>query len=278
MKYVYINTMSATQSHQQRTNQPTKQDHVRQKPENSDLRSLSLKQFTKLIFDKCPGLEPFQGQLEEIHQAFNAYKRTIPVRGAILLDPSMEKCLLVRGFKKDAGWGFPRGKLSKNETDAQCAVREVLEETGFDISSTIQDDQYIDVQLGDQATRLFIIPGVDESTLFAPHVRGEIGAFGWHVVAHLPATWVEGKQHFVNEEGGKHKFFNVWPYMKPLRSWIAKQRRRGGGASSGQRGVSGVGASSGGAVIKHIHTQTKTGECLRTFKFDRQEIVNHLVT
>jgi 8-oxo-dGTP pyrophosphatase MutT (NUDIX family) len=37
----------------------------------------------------------------------------------------MAKCLLVRGYKKDAGWGFPRGKLSKDETDAQCAAREV---------------------------------------------------------------------------------------------------------------------------------------------------------
>ena len=117
-----------------------------------------MKQFTGLIFEKCPGLEPFRGSLEEIYQAFNAYKRTVPVRGAILLDPTMEKCLLVRGFRKDAGWGFPRGKLSLNETDAQCAVREVLEETGYDINSKIQDEQYIDVQLGDQATRLFIIP------------------------------------------------------------------------------------------------------------------------
>lgn len=46
-------------------------------------------------------------------------------RGAILLTPDCTKCLLVRGYKKDAGWGFPRGKLSKDETDAQCAVREV---------------------------------------------------------------------------------------------------------------------------------------------------------
>lgn len=228
------------------------EDHVRLKPENASLRSLSLKQFTGLIFEKCPGLEPFRGSLEEIYQSFNAYKRTVPVRGAILLDPTMEKCLLVRGFRKDAGWGFPRGKLSLNETDAQCAVREVLEETGYDISSKIQDEQYIDVQLGDQATRLFIIPDVDESTPFAPHVRGEIGAFGWHVISHLPATWEEGKQHFVNTEGGRHKFFNVWPYMKPLRGWIGKQRRR-----------------------QH-HEDVKPGACLRSFKFNKQEIFKYL--
>lgn len=95
--------------------------------------------------------------MEEIYQAFNAYKRTVPVRGAILLDPKMEKCLLVRGFKKDAGWGFPRGKLSHNETDAQCAAREVMEETGFDISRQLGEDQFIEVKIGSQDTKLFII-------------------------------------------------------------------------------------------------------------------------
>lgn len=45
--------------------------------------------------------------------------------GAIMLDPMMTKCLLVKGWKKDAGWGFPRGKISANEPDVQCAIREV---------------------------------------------------------------------------------------------------------------------------------------------------------
>ena len=307
----------------------------------------------------------------------------------------MTKCLLVRGYKKDAGWGFPRGKLSKDETDAQCAEREVwvgggwggrgtalpaalcmaccllpasqgmhashaaaalwrraypwvsactpsepahppahllqvLEETGLDISAVLRESDFIDAQLGDQDTRLFIVQvraaahwpggcglakgpreqlppcsccvgcwvsnrfcsraapcahppshpcccccrwcaaalqGVDEGTHFAPHVRYEIGAFGWYLVDHLPATYEESKQvggffcgrtlqqhckaplhcdgpsspplccamclslllllllppplqAFVNDQGGRHKFFNVWPYMRPLRAWI----------------------------------------------------------
>lgn len=223
------------------------EDHTRLK--NPSLCSLSLKKFTGLMFDKCPGLEPFRGSLEEIYQAFNAYKRTVPVRGAILLDPTMEKCLLVRGYKKHAGWGFPRGKLSANETDSQCAVREVIEETGYDIESKLKEEDFIELNIGDQATKLFIIPGVDESTLFAPHVRGEIGAFAWHVISHLPSTWEEGKQHFVTDEGSKHRFFNVWPYMKPLRKWIAAKK-------SVRRGP---------------------GESFRTFMFDRKDIVQHLV-
>lgn len=123
------------------------------------LRSYSLKEFVALIFrsaslslqslytilwdairasvvatdnllhslDCCrqvPGLRPFQHQLEEIYYRFNAYKQTIPTMGAIILDPSMERCLLVRGWRSVDGWGFPTGKINKDEADDACAVRE----------------------------------------------------------------------------------------------------------------------------------------------------------
>lgn len=202
------------------------EDHVREKPENSSLKSLLLKEFTGLIFEKVPGLQPFRGSLEEIYDKFNKYKRTVPVRGAIVLTPDMSKCLLVRGYKKDAGWGFPRGKLSKDESDAECAVREVLEETGLDIGGMVEEQDTIAARLADQDTRLFIVTGVPESTHFAPHVRYEIGAFGWYLVDHLPASYDESKQAFVNEQGGRHRFFNVWPYIRPLRAWIKKRRQR----------------------------------------------------
>jgi len=56
---------------------------------------------------------------------FNKFKRNVPVMGAILLDARMEHVLLVRGFKGASCWGFPRGKIMKDESDADCAVREV---------------------------------------------------------------------------------------------------------------------------------------------------------
>jgi len=56
---------------------------------------------------------------------FKAFKKNVPVMGGILLDQDMQRVLLVKGWKNSACWGFPRGKIHKNETDAQCAVREV---------------------------------------------------------------------------------------------------------------------------------------------------------
>ena len=60
-----------------------------------ELRSLSLKHFTALIFKLCPGLQPYAHMLDEVYARFLTYKQTVPVMGAIMLDPKMEKCLLV---------------------------------------------------------------------------------------------------------------------------------------------------------------------------------------
>lgn len=66
-----------------------------------------------------------QGDIEQIMEEFKAFKKNVPVMGGILLDQDMQRVLLVKGWKNTACWGFPRGKIHKNETDAQCAVREV---------------------------------------------------------------------------------------------------------------------------------------------------------
>lgn len=89
------------------------------------MRTLSLKEFTGLIFKQCGCLQQYSHLLTDILKRFVAYKLTVPCMGAILLDPSMQKCLLVRGFKSHSSWGFPRGKVNRNEPDIDCAIREV---------------------------------------------------------------------------------------------------------------------------------------------------------
>ncbi len=240
------------------------EDHERQKF-TPPLPSLSLKDFTGRLFDSCPGLEPFHDSLEQILASFSAYKRTVPVCGAIILDPAMKKCLLVRGYKESAGWGFPRGKLSLNESDEECAIREVLEETGYDISERLVPKDHIKMQIGDQGTKLFIIQGVDEATPFAPHVRGEIGAFAWHLLDHLPSSKAESKNLFFDgDTGTRHRFFNVWPYMKKLRAWVAKngkgkKKTKETKEAEDARALTGTPAADG-----------------RCFTFDREEIMKSI--
>ena len=69
--------------------------------------------------------------------AFQSYKpRFMKVFGAICVN-SCGEVLLVRG-KKSQKWSFPKGHCKQDETDLECAVRELKEETGVDI----QDIKY----------------------------------------------------------------------------------------------------------------------------------------
>jgi bis(5'-nucleosidyl)-tetraphosphatase len=58
--------------------------------------------------------------------------------GFIILNKEKTKCLLV----KANNWGFPKGKKEKNETDMECALRELREET-----SLTEDDIEIDTNI-----------------------------------------------------------------------------------------------------------------------------------
>ncbi|CAL5404471.1 unnamed protein product [Camellia sinensis] len=87
-------------------------------------------------------------------------------------------CLLVKGWK-GTSWSFPRGKKNKDEEDHACAVREVLEETGFDVSKFLNKDDYIEMIFGQQRVRLYIIAGVKDDIAVAPLTKKEISEIAW---------------------------------------------------------------------------------------------------
>jgi hypothetical protein len=37
----------------------------------------------------------------------------------------MDKVLLVKGWSNKSSWGFPKGKINKDEKEIDCAAREV---------------------------------------------------------------------------------------------------------------------------------------------------------
>ena len=94
------------------------------------LRSLTLREFCELIFHQHPSLQPHLNNLDGIYKTFTAYKHTIPVYGAILLNKGLDKCLMVKGWSANS-WGFPKGKVNKDEPEKECAAREILEEVRF---------------------------------------------------------------------------------------------------------------------------------------------------
>ncbi|KAK3261596.1 hypothetical protein CYMTET_29497 [Cymbomonas tetramitiformis] len=191
------------------------EDNIR---EQLPLKSLSLREFAVLMFQQCITLKPYQRFVDDIYKSFTIYKHNVPVCGALVLNPAMDKVLLVKGWKSTASWGFPKGKVNKDEPRSTCAIREVMEEIGYDISGGLVKEDFIAVTRGQQLTTLFIIPDVDESTPFAPLTQKEIGSIEWFPVSKLPVT-------SKNSELGK-KFFMVHCFVTPLVKWISKRRKQ----------------------------------------------------
>lgn len=80
------------------------------------------------VFEHCPILRPYlvDHSIEEILASFTHYKTRVPVCGAILLNSTLDKCLLVKGWHSRSSWGFPKGKINKDEPEIECARREVM--------------------------------------------------------------------------------------------------------------------------------------------------------
>ncbi|RYP57782.1 hypothetical protein DL769_009275 [Monosporascus sp. CRB-8-3] len=207
------------------------EDFIR--PLDPTLPSMSLKSFSLKMFQHCPLFSAFSPDEHlRAFQQFMEYKTRVPVRGAILLNSTMDSAVLVRGYKKGASWSFPRGKINKDEPDLDCAVREVYEETGFDLrgAGLVERNSpvdYVEVSLKDQQVRLFIFKDVPQDTVFEPKTRKEIGDIKWYRLTDLPAyrkRKVASKGQG-NGANSNDKFYMVAPFMVQLRQWILKQRK-----------------------------------------------------
>ncbi|KAI9796080.1 MAG: mRNA-decapping enzyme subunit 2 [Piccolia ochrophora] len=207
------------------------------RPLDPSLPSLPLRQFCLLIFQHCPLLAQFSHHHHlTAFDEFLAYKTRVPVRGAILLNEEMDELVLVKGWKKASNWSFPRGKINKDEKDFDCAVREVYEETGYDIKEAglgadEENTKFIEITMREQNMRLYVFRGVEKDTYFEPRTRKEISKIEWHRLAELP-TFKKSKQQRQQDQNGNelaanaHKFYMVAPFLVPLRKWIAQQKKQ----------------------------------------------------
>ncbi|XP_021342865.1 m7GpppN-mRNA hydrolase-like isoform X2 [Mizuhopecten yessoensis] len=187
--------------------------------ENQELRSCGIKDFSAQVFKHCPFLSGHAGEVDKILENWRSYKMSVPTYGAIMLDPELKYVLLVQGFWTKSSWGFPKGKVNEEESPHDCAVREVEEETGFDIVTLIDKNAFLENHFNDQLTRLYIVPGVPLSTKFQPKTRKEIKSLQWFPIEALPAH----KHDQTPKQLGynPNNFFMVIPFIKPLRKWLA---------------------------------------------------------
>ncbi|KAI0122102.1 hypothetical protein F4814DRAFT_407558 [Daldinia grandis] len=206
------------------------EDFIR--PLDPALPSMSLRSFSLKMFQHCPLLASFSAESHiKAFEEFIQYKTRVPVRGAVMLNDDMDAAVLVRGYKKGASWSFPRGKINKDEDDLDCAIREVYEETGYDLreAGLVEKNEPVhplEVTMHDQQVRLYVFRGIPEDTVFGTRTRKEIGAIKWYRVEELPA-YRKRKGIGKNGVGGpsNDKFYMVAPFMVQLRQWVMKQKK-----------------------------------------------------
>ncbi|KAK9497696.1 hypothetical protein O3M35_004371 [Rhynocoris fuscipes] len=190
-----------------------------------DKKCCGFREFAHQIFNHIPYLHPYLSNVERIIDEWKGYKLSVPTFGAILLDENMSHVLLVQSYYSKSSWGFPKGKINKDEPPCQCAIREVYEETGFNIENLIDPKEYIEAQVNEQLVRLYIVAGVSRAEIFAPKTRNEIRAVNWFPVTELPATKKDAS--FKLKTGyAVHSFFMVTPFVRRLRQWIFEHDKK----------------------------------------------------
>lgn len=195
--------------------------------ENQELKTCGIKDFSAQIFQHCPTLSGHSKEFDKILGDWKSYKMSVPTYGAILLDPEMKYVLLVQGFWARASWGFPKGKVNECEDPCACAIREVLEETGLDVSKMVDNEVFLENKMNDQLTRLYIVEDVPLDTKFQPKTRKEIKSLQWFPVEYLP---VHKRDMTSKTQLGlnPNTFFMVIPFVKSLRKWIANRKNPAG--------------------------------------------------
>ncbi|XP_037027172.1 m7GpppN-mRNA hydrolase [Bradysia coprophila] len=178
--------------------------------------------FAKQLFEHIPFLSTQADKVNDILNQFKQYKKNVPTYGAILMNSDLDKVLLVQSYFAKSSWGFPKGKVNEDEDPLHCAIREVYEETGYDISDLIRPDVFIEGQSrpeDHQTTRLYIVQNVPTDTVFVPRTRMEIKSCEWFSLEHLP-THKNDTVCKIHLGINANSFFMIMPYVKRLKRFL----------------------------------------------------------
>lgn len=185
----------------------------------ADTKKITMRDFTAIMFRHIKFLKKHANNVDKILEDWKEYKLAVPTFGAIILNENLSHVILVQGYYSKNSWGFPKGKINEDELPHNCAVREVWEETGFDISPYISEDDFIETVINFQTVRLYLIPGVSTNTKFEPRTRCEIKRVNWFPLVDLPTS---KKDQIRNNLGVTHNgLYMVMPFIKNIRKWIS---------------------------------------------------------
>lgn len=105
---------------------------------------------------------------------FKKFKQSVKVFGAMLFSPDFTHVLVIRQTNNN-NIAIPKGKRFKNETGVDCAIRETIEEVGYDISDKVVD---ISATIFEKIT-FYCVFNVDMKYPFKTNTRNEISKIFW---------------------------------------------------------------------------------------------------
>eukprot|EP01130_Rhizamoeba_saxonica_P008073 TRINITY_DN3262_c0_g1_i3.p1 TRINITY_DN3262_c0_g1~~TRINITY_DN3262_c0_g1_i3.p1 ORF type:complete len:329 (-),score=64.79 TRINITY_DN3262_c0_g1_i3:13-903(-) len=187
------------------------------------LPPLDFAQFMEALFRSVPMLLPYHlaitnsNSYQHTYNLFYEYQRNIGCFGGILISEDMNKVLLVLDYSNKF-WMFPGGKTHNNDTEMQTAIREVYEETSYDITNSLDQEQFLVRQKGDQKNGYFVIRNVPYNYEFHPSKRRKVSKIAWHEIATIPNNTYDDIYSKVCPEVGI--FSNIVPYMSELKDLI----------------------------------------------------------
>lgn len=130
--------------------------------------------FTNLLQD----VQRTNSNTSRMPQAFQSYKpRFMKVFGSICVNNKGE-VLLVHGRKSNK-WSFAKGHCKDGETDLQCALRELKEETGLELEGKYSSYHKL------RGGGYFIFP-VDVDVQLNPKDHWEVDKIAWWPLTNLP--------------------------------------------------------------------------------------------
>ncbi|XP_050295535.1 m7GpppN-mRNA hydrolase [Anthonomus grandis grandis] len=179
-------------------------------------KTCTIYEFAAHVFQHIPSLKSEIPRLHTILQDWKTYKQSVPTYGAIILSEGLTHVLLVQSYWARASWGFPKGKVNEEEDPTHCAIREVFEETSFDISPYLNPNEYLESILNDQLVRLYIIKNVSMDTEFKPRTRCEIKACSWFAISDLPNNKKDSTPK-ISLGVKSNSFFMILPFVKKIK-------------------------------------------------------------
>ena len=162
----------------------------------------TFRSFSKALFIQSNNLANLCMDFSSGFIAYKKYRSQVPVCGGILLNEDGDKVLLVRDFNS-MSWMFPRGKKIPGESDVNCAIREIMEETSFDITNYVNETDFITMNVNSRVLKFFIVRNVPESYKFRPQTIKEISGLKFYSLNAIPSN-----------------SFHITQLLQPLLEWL----------------------------------------------------------